>query len=158
MTRPGIDLIEAKLILALQGSTDLSTIPDTQIMSVDRGVDFDKWEVVIAPPAILVQYDGGGYEPKNTDDSAYRIVERFTLVAVGAALSGIGAAKQGVYDILEDLKVAIVANRKLSLAADKSIFLRLVGIVVFDNLFYSFGCAAYGLTIEAYGSTWDYIP
>jgi hypothetical protein len=165
MTRPGIDIIDAALIALLQEATALDYIPDNQVQESDQGINFDTMEIIVAPPAILIAYDGGQYSSANHDNSAYRIDERFTLIAVAENLRGFASAQQGgpgdekgVYGTLEDLKSVIVENRRLTIdtLTNTRISLVLLGTILFENLFYQSGFAAIGLQIQVTGASWDY--
>ncbi len=165
MTRPGIDIIDSALIALLQGASTLSYVPDNQIQEWERGIDIDTMQIIVAPPAVLIAYEGGQYAASNHDNSAYRIDERFMLIAVASNLRGLADAlngsvgtEKGVYEILEDLKSVIVANRRLTIDAptNKRVSLVLVGTVVIENLFYQNGFAAMGLQLQVTGTSWDY--
>jgi hypothetical protein len=158
MTRPGIDVIESALIEMLQDDPTLAAyVPANQIQSHDQGVDFDNAEIIVAPPAVLVAYDGSSYTPANTENSAYSIDERFVLIAVAEDLRSAAAAKAGVFSLIEDLKVSVVTNRRLTLDATtgKRVTLKLLGVAILENYFYRTGCMAYGLRIQVTGTTWD---
>ena len=158
MTRPGINTICTALKTLLQDADDLEFVPDHQIQEWDKGIDFDSGEIIVAPPGILIAYDAGSYTPANHDNSAYKIDERFTLIAVAQDLSGFAGSQAGAYAIIEAMKAVIVSNRRLTIdaATNKRVSLVLLGTAPFENLFYQNGCAAIGLQIQATGSTWDY--
>ncbi len=162
MGKPRIGDIEAGIIALLKASTDLSYLAAAQIQSAENGIDYENLQITLGDLGVLVQYDGAGYKPTNNDASAYSIEERWTLIAVAQNLRGVAEAKtgvageHGVYDILEDLKSTIVKGRKMTVDTDKSVYLELIGTVMFENLFYRFGAAALGLQVRVHCSAWEY--
>jgi hypothetical protein len=156
MGKPGIDKIQSALITLMQGATELSYVPDNQIQSIDAGVDFNTLEIIVAPPAVLVQYDGAAYETTTSDESGYKIEERFTLIAVVSSIAGKAQTMADLQALLEDLKTVIVKGRRMTVDTDKIVHAALLGVVIFENLFYPHGQNAYGLQIRVRGNSWEY--
>jgi hypothetical protein len=163
MGKPRIGDIEQAIIELIQGDPTIAAyIRPASVRSHESGIDFENLEITLDDYGVLVMYEGGQYTPRVHDGSGYAIEERFTLIAVAQNLRSLTAAKQGnageigVYDILEDLKSAIVAGRKLAIASIKDVRLELIGTVLMENLYYRKGAAAIGLQIRAHCAAWEY--
>jgi len=160
MSKARIDDIEAAIIAAIQADPTLSAyIPANQVQTLsERNVDFRNEQVIILPPAVLVYYLGGNYQPKTNTWKLNLADEPFALLAVARNLRGAKDAKEGgvggekgAYEILEDLKT-LFAGKQLTVAVGVNVSCRLVG-AAFEGLGAN-GSLVYSLQIICQG-IWD---
>jgi len=133
MSKARIDDIEAAIIAAIQADAVLAAyIPANQVQTLgERNVDFRNEQIIIAPPAVLVYYTGGTYQPKTNNWKLNLADEPFALFAVARNLRGAKEAKQGgpgsekgAYEMLEDLKT-LFAGKQLTVATGVNVACRL---------------------------------
>lgn len=146
---PGIDTIRAAIIELLE--TEMDELPAERVIPAEDGIEFTAMEIIAPIPGVLVDYNGGVYTPTNIDNSSYKIEESFTLIAVEENMADIIA-------MIEDLKIAIVKNRRLVIDAptNERVTLLMVGTTMIENLFYRNGWPAVGLKIQVRSNTWNY--
>lgn len=163
MSKARIDDLEASILSTISGDAAISAyIPANQVQALSQlNMDFASEQIVILPPAVLVYYEGGSYDPKTLTWKLNVAEERFVLLAVARNLRGAKQAKEGgvgtergAYDILEDLK-AVFAGKKLTPATDVDVFCRLASIG-FEGVSAN-GSFVYALHIVARG-LWDNAP
>ena len=161
MGNPTIAAIEDALIAAIRQADALAYVPDPQVQTLSlRGVDFDQEAIIVIPPAVLVAYVGGGYEPHDNTLHKHVVRHRFLLIAVAENLRGNRQAKEGdelgtpgAYGILDDL-ADLFAGRRIEFAGARRTYCRLAG-TSFEGINPN-GHFAYGLEIEVHG-VWDNI-
>lgn len=160
MSRATIKDVELAILKAIRDDSALSYVPDAQVQTVSaRNVDFATNRIIIHPPAVLVYYPGGTYEPVTTPLKRYRADYRFILLALVRNLRSDEAAKhggpapgeKGAYDLLEDLKL-LFAGKELALPSPA----RATTVLARDELIEAErGLFLYELELALRNALWD---
>src|SRR3990172_8819120 len=96
MAKPRLDDIEDAIIAAINADATLSAyIKSNQVQALgERGVDFARQQIVVAPPAILLFYTGGSHRARNINLTGYEHEGRWALSAVAGNLRGPGGERR----------------------------------------------------------------